>query len=90
MPLYEYKCLRCGTTFEIIQRFNDEPVKRCINCGGPVQKLISPSTLQFRGEGWYVTDYAKNKKSEKKEKEKEKPKDKPKDKEKASPKKNSE
>ncbi|MFQ6069556.1 MAG: FmdB family zinc ribbon protein [Candidatus Aminicenantales bacterium] len=65
MPIYEYKCQRCGAIFEILQRLNDEPAKRCIKCGGRVRKLISPPTLQFKGEGWYVTDYAK--KTEKKE-----------------------
>jgi putative FmdB family regulatory protein len=59
MPLYEYKCNSCGTVFEVIQRFSDQPLKVHQNCGGELQKLISPSALQFKGTGWYVTDYAK-------------------------------
>jgi len=72
MPLYEYKCQKCGKTFEIIQKLSDKPAKKCINCGGLVKKLISPSALQFKGEGWYITDYARKKKPEKKEKPKSK------------------
>ncbi len=58
MPLYEYKCQSCGETFEVIQKFSDEPLKIHEVCGGPVERLISPSALQFKGTGWYVTDYA--------------------------------
>jgi putative FmdB family regulatory protein len=58
MPLYEYKCQSCGETFEIIQKFSDEPLKVHEKCGGPVERLISRSSLQFKGTGWYVTDYA--------------------------------
>lgn len=68
MPLYEYKCLKCGYSLEIIQHLNDKPEKKCVNCGGPVKKVISAPALQFKGDGWYITDYAKNKKPEKKEK----------------------
>jgi putative FmdB family regulatory protein len=57
MPLYEYKCKSCGKTFEVIQKFSDAPVKVHEKCGGPVERLISPSALQFKGSGWYVTDY---------------------------------
>lgn len=59
MPLYEYKCDNCGEVFELIQKFSDEPVKVHEKCGGPVHKLISRSALQFKGTGWYITDYAK-------------------------------
>jgi putative FmdB family regulatory protein len=58
MPLYEYKCTKCGFVFEVLQKVNDTPLKRCARCQGPVKKLISPSALQFKGSGWYVTDYA--------------------------------
>lgn len=60
MPLYEYKCEGCGEVFEIIQKFSDEPLKTHEKCGGAVQRLISRSALQFKGSGWYVTDYAKS------------------------------
>ncbi|HTM47110.1 MAG TPA: FmdB family zinc ribbon protein [Bryobacteraceae bacterium] len=59
MPLYEYKCHSCGDVFEIIQKFSDEPLAVHENCGGAVERLISPSALQFKGSGWYVTDYGK-------------------------------
>jgi putative FmdB family regulatory protein len=59
MPLYEYKCASCGGTFEIIQKFSDAPLQVHEKCGGHVERLISTSALQFKGTGWYVTDYAK-------------------------------
>ncbi len=59
MPLYEYKCDTCGATFEIIQRFSDPPVTACRQCGGPVHKVLSAPAIQFKGSGWYVTDYAR-------------------------------
>jgi putative FmdB family regulatory protein len=59
MPLYEYKCDSCGATFEVIQRFSDPPVEQCRVCGGPVHKVLSAAAIQFKGSGWYVTDYAK-------------------------------
>jgi putative FmdB family regulatory protein len=58
MPLYEYKCTKCGSVFEVLQKVNDLPIKKCIHCQGAVKKVISPSALQFKGSGWYVTDYA--------------------------------
>lgn len=59
MPLYEYKCQSCGEKFEVIQKFSDAPLEVHEACGGgPVERLISPSALQFKGSGWYVTDYA--------------------------------
>jgi len=75
MPLYEYKCLKCGYVFELLQKADDPPLKKCVRCGSPVKKMLSPPTLQFKGEGWYVTDYAQ-KKPEKKEKARKKPKEK--------------
>jgi putative FmdB family regulatory protein len=60
MPLYEYKCHACGKKFEVIQKFADEPLKTHPECGGEVERLLSAPTLQFKGSGWYVTDYAKN------------------------------
>ena len=59
MPLYEYKCHSCGDVFEIIQKFSDEPLAVHESCGGPVERLISTSALQFKGSGWYVNDYGK-------------------------------
>ncbi len=59
MPLYEYSCHRCGETFEVLQKFSDEPLKTHEGCGGEVERLISPPALQFKGTGWYITDYAR-------------------------------
>jgi putative FmdB family regulatory protein len=59
MPLYEYECTKCGHRFEKIQKFSDNPVKKCPECGGRVEKTISAPAVQFKGSGWYVTDYAK-------------------------------
>lgn len=59
MPLYEYKCDNCGEVFEVMQKFVDEPVAVHAKCGGPVHRLLSAPALQFKGTGWYVTDYAK-------------------------------
>lgn len=59
MPLYEYQCEKCGESFEVIQKFSDEPLTSHAKCGGPVHRLISAPALQFKGSGWYITDYAK-------------------------------
>jgi putative FmdB family regulatory protein len=59
MPLYEYQCKKCRHRFERIQKFSDPLVKKCPECGGPVEQLISPPAVQFKGSGWYVTDYAR-------------------------------
>jgi putative FmdB family regulatory protein len=59
MPLYEYLCQKCGHRFERIQRFSDPMVKKCPDCGGKVEQVISAPAVQFKGSGWYVTDYAK-------------------------------
>jgi putative FmdB family regulatory protein len=60
MPLYEYLCTSCGSRFERIQKFSDPPVTECPSCGGRVEKQISSPAIQFKGAGWYVTDYAKS------------------------------
>ena len=57
MPLYEYQCEKCGVTIEKIQKFSDAPLKKCEKCGGRLERLISSSAIQFKGSGWYVTDY---------------------------------
>lgn len=59
MPLYEYQCKKCKHRFEKIQKFSDSPVKKCPECGGPVEQLLSAPAVQFKGSGWYVTDYAR-------------------------------
>jgi putative FmdB family regulatory protein len=58
VPLYEYQCPRCGR-FELIQKFADAPLSACPNCGAEVQKLLSAPAIQFKGTGWYITDYAR-------------------------------
>ena len=59
MPIYEYQCKKCKHRFEKIQKFSDPHVKKCPKCGAALELLISSSTVQFKGSGWYVTDYAK-------------------------------
>src|SRR5688500_2550738 len=58
MPIYEYKCSECGSHFEKMRKVSDEPLKICEKCGGNLEKQWSLSGFQFKGEGWYVTDYA--------------------------------
>lgn len=58
MPLYEYQCAKCKHRFEKIQKFSDPEIKKCPECGGKVEKLLSAPAVQFKGSGWYVTDYA--------------------------------
>lgn len=58
MPLYEYQCKKCKHRFEKIQKVSDPPVRKCPQCGGPTEKLIHAPAVQFKGTGWYVTDYA--------------------------------
>ena len=60
MPLYEYRCAKCGNVFEKLQKMSDAPLKRHPDCGGKVEKLISASGLHFKGSGFYITDYAKS------------------------------
>jgi len=59
MPLYEYQCEECDHRFEVIQKFSDPPIATCPKCGGPVRKLLSSPAIQFKGSGWYITDYAR-------------------------------
>jgi putative FmdB family regulatory protein len=60
MPLYEYVCKSCGERFEVRQKFSDEPLTRHEECGGNAERLLSAPAFQFKGTGWYVTDYAKS------------------------------
>jgi putative FmdB family regulatory protein len=59
MPLYEYECGGCGKRFELIQKFSDPPGATCVACGGGARRLLSAPAIQFKGTGWYVTDYAR-------------------------------
>jgi putative FmdB family regulatory protein len=59
VPLYEYQCDKCRHRFERIRKFSDPPLKKCPQCGGKVEQLLSRSSVQFKGTGWYVTDYAR-------------------------------
>jgi putative FmdB family regulatory protein len=59
MPLYEYECKKCHHRFERIQKFSDSHMKKCQDCGGTVEQTISAPAVQFKGSGWYVTDYPK-------------------------------
>lgn len=58
MPIYEYECRSCGKRTELLQRMDEPPLAACPACGGEVRKLISAPAVQFKGSGWYVTDYA--------------------------------
>jgi putative FmdB family regulatory protein len=59
VPLYEYQCSKCKHRFEKIQKFSDPHVTKCPKCGSKIEQLISAPAVQFKGSGWYVTDYAK-------------------------------
>jgi putative FmdB family regulatory protein len=60
MPLYEYQCSACGERFEVIRKFSDPPLEVCARCGkGPIERLQSSPAIQFKGAGWYITDYAR-------------------------------
>ena len=63
MPLYEYECEKCHEHFEVMQKFSDEPLTQHAKCGGSVHRLLSAPALQFKGSGWYITDYAKGQKA---------------------------
>lgn len=63
MPLYEYLCHRCGKSFEVLQKFADEPLTQHPECGGEVERLVSAPALQFKGSGWYINDYGSGKTS---------------------------
>jgi putative FmdB family regulatory protein len=70
MPIYEFRCKKCGKQIEVFQKMADKSPTRCKNCGGRLEKMVSSSAIQFKGAGWYVTDYArKGSVSEKVEKE---------------------
>ena len=60
MPIYEYKCKKCDKVFEVRQKFSDDPLTTHEECGGPVHRLLSAPAFQFKGSGWYVTDYARS------------------------------
>lgn len=57
MPIYEYRCDRCNKVFEVLQKISEEPLTTCIDCGSKLEKLVSATAFQFKGSGWYVTDY---------------------------------
>jgi putative FmdB family regulatory protein len=59
VPLYEYECAKCGKHFERIEKFSPPHLKKCPACGGRVERLVSAPAIQFKGSGWYVTDYAR-------------------------------
>ena len=59
MPLYEYQCKKCHSLTERIQKFSDPPLETCPHCGGEMEQLLSAPAVQFKGSGWYVTDYAR-------------------------------
>ncbi|MCS7023879.1 MAG: zinc ribbon domain-containing protein [Bryobacteraceae bacterium] len=59
MPLYEYRCKQCDQVFEVMQKFSDPPLTVHEECGGDVEKIVSPPAFQFKGTGWYITDYAR-------------------------------
>ena len=58
MPIYEYRCKACGKHVEKMQKVSDEPLTECESCGGALEKMISLSGFQFKGAGWYITDYS--------------------------------
>lgn len=60
MPLYEYKCLKCGKRVEKIEKVDPPHLKKCPTCGGPVERMASAPAIQFKGSGWYVNDYGKS------------------------------
>lgn len=59
MPIYEYRCTKCGHRFEAIQKVSDPPLSKCEKCKGRAERLISSPAIQFKGSGWYITDYAR-------------------------------
>ena len=73
MPIYEYKCSKCASVFEIIQKVDAPALKKCLKCSAPVHKIVSSSAFQFKGSGWYVTDYAQQNKKKAAQKEQTKP-----------------
>jgi putative FmdB family regulatory protein len=69
MPIYEYECKKCGAHVEAFQKVSDKPLTKCRKCGGKLERKISAPAIQFKGSGWYVTDYGKTTKGEKSESE---------------------
>ena len=69
MPIYEYQCKKCKAHIEVFQKVSDKPPSKCRSCGGKLERMISAPAIQFKGSGWYVTDYAKTTKSDKSESE---------------------
>ena len=67
MPIYEYECKKCNAHVEAFQKVSDKPLTKCRKCGGKLERKISAPAIQFKGSGWYVTDYAKTTKGEKSE-----------------------
>ena len=67
MPIYEFECAKCGAHTEVFQKINDKPPAKCKKCGGKLERLISAPAIQFKGSGWYVTDYSNKGKKEKSE-----------------------
>jgi putative FmdB family regulatory protein len=59
VPIYEYRCDDCGTSFEVLQRMSDDPLETCEKCGGRLQKVLHPVAIHFKGSGFYTTDYGK-------------------------------
>ena len=59
MPIYSYRCDKCGASFDRMQKFTDKPLTRCPECRGPVKRLIQPAGIVFKGSGWYITDSKK-------------------------------
>ncbi len=64
MPLYEYRCKDCGAILEKIRKFSDPPLRKCEKCGGKLEQMLSSPAIQFKGTGWYITDYARKSGSE--------------------------
>ena len=73
MPIYEYECRKCGARTEVMQKLTDKPLTKCRECGGRLEKLLSAPAIQFKGSGWYVTDYAAKKPGTKTDGKEEKP-----------------
>ena len=68
MPIYEYECDKCGAHLEVLQKVGDKPLSRCSKCRGKVRKVVSRSSFQLKGDGWYLTDYSRKSSGSKREK----------------------
>lgn len=73
MPIHEYKCKKCGARIEALQKVRDKPLQKCRKCGGALEKLVSSPAIQFKGSGFYITDYPQKNITDKEDKPKEKP-----------------